>query len=78
MSGDGPLVQPWPRDERVLSLTERYELQQRLVLHGFDVGEPDGRFGAKTRAAIREFQLRAGLIPDGFASTQVLDRLRAD
>jgi membrane-bound lytic murein transglycosylase B len=76
LRGDGPLVQPWPRDERVLSFTERYELQQRLALHGFDVGEPDGRFGAKTRTAIREFQLRAGLIPDGFASTQVLDRLR--
>jgi membrane-bound lytic murein transglycosylase B len=77
LRGDGPLVQPWPRDERVLSLTERYELQQRLTFHGFDVGEPDGRLGAKTRAAIREFQLRAGLIPDGFASAQVLDRLRA-
>ena len=77
LRGDGPFVQPWPRDERVLSLTERYELQQRLALHGFDVGEPDGRFGAKTRTAIREFQLRAGLIPDGFASAELLDRLRA-
>jgi membrane-bound lytic murein transglycosylase B len=77
LRGEGPLVQPWPRDERVLGLTERYELQQRLALYGFDVGEPDGRFGAKTRAAIRDFQLRAGLIPDGFASAQVLDRLRA-
>jgi membrane-bound lytic murein transglycosylase B len=77
LRGDGPMVQPWPRDERVLNLTERYELQQRLALRGFDVGEPDGRFGAKTRAAIREFQLRAGLIPDGFASAQLLDRLRA-
>jgi len=47
------------------------------ALHGFDVGEPDGRFGAKTRTAIREFQLRAGLIPDGFASAELLDRLRA-
>jgi peptidoglycan lytic transglycosylase B len=77
LRGDGTMVQPWPRDERVLNLTERYELQQRLALRGFDVGEPDGRFGAKTRAAIREFQLRAGLIPDGFASAQLLDRLRA-
>jgi hypothetical protein len=78
LRGDGPLVQSWPREERVLNLTERYELQQRLALHGFDVGEPDGRFGMKTRAAIREFQLRAGLVPDGFASSHVLDRLRAE
>src|SRR5205085_11725181 len=77
LRGEGPLMQPWPRDERVLSLTERYELQQRLALHGFDIGEPDGRFGAKTRAAIRDFQVRAGLVPDGFASAQLLDRLRA-
>jgi lytic murein transglycosylase len=77
LRGEGPMAQPWPRDERVLSLTERYELQQRLAYHGFDVGEPDGRVGTKTRTAIREFQLRAGLIPDGFASTQVLDHLRA-
>ena len=77
LRGEGPLLQAWPRDERVLSLGERYELQQRLALQGFDVGEPDGRLGAKTRAAIRDFQLRAGLIPDGFASAQLLDRLRA-
>jgi membrane-bound lytic murein transglycosylase B len=77
LRGEGPLMQPWPRDERVLSLTERYELQQRLALRGLDVGEPDGRLGAKTRAAIRDFQVRAGLVPDGFASAELLDRLRA-
>ena len=78
LRGDGPLLQPWPREERVLNLSERYELQQRLALRGFDIGEPDGRFGTKTRAALRQFQLRAGLVPDGFASVQVLDRLRAE
>jgi membrane-bound lytic murein transglycosylase B len=40
------------------------------------VGEPDGRLGAKTRAAIREFQARNGKIPDGFASGVILDQLR--
>src|SRR5262249_13190556 len=42
MRGEPALVQAWPRDERVLSLAERYELQQLLVSRGFDVGgEPD-------------------------------------
>jgi peptidoglycan hydrolase-like protein with peptidoglycan-binding domain len=53
------------------------ELQQLLARHGFDVGEPDGLFGLKTRAAIREFQARSGRIPDGFASAGILDQLRA-
>jgi len=76
MRGGGPVVQPWPRDERVLTRAEVYELQQRLVAHGFDAGEPNGRFGAKSRAALRDFQARAGLIPDGFATVAVLERLR--
>ena len=31
-------------------------MQQLLARRGFDVGEPDGRFGPKTRAAIRDYQ----------------------
>jgi membrane-bound lytic murein transglycosylase B len=76
LRGGAPIVQPWPRDERVLTRAEVYELQQRLVTRGFDPGEPNGRFGAKSRAALRDFQARAGLIPDGFASAAVLERLR--
>ena len=58
------------------SRDERLELQQLLARHGYDVGEPDGRLGAKTRAAIRDFQARIGQVPDGFASAGVLDQLR--
>jgi membrane-bound lytic murein transglycosylase B len=76
LRGGGPIAQGWPRDERALSRTERLELQQRLASQGFDVGEPDGLLGAKTREAIRGFQARQGLVPDGFASSDVLDRLR--
>jgi peptidoglycan hydrolase-like protein with peptidoglycan-binding domain len=76
LRGGGPLVQPWPRDERVLSLDERYEMQQLLARHGFDIGDPDGLFGPRTRIAIRSFQASNGLVPDGFASSDVLDRLR--
>ena len=57
--------------------TERLELQQLLARHGYDVGEPDGHLGLKTRAAIRDFQAKIGQIPDGFASAGVLDQLRA-
>ena len=75
--GDPPFVQPWPRDERVLSLAERYEVQQHLASRGFDVGAPDGLLGSKSRSAIMQFQASVGLPSDGFASAAVLDRLRA-
>jgi lytic murein transglycosylase len=74
--GGDPLVQPWPRDEMMLSRTERVEMQQRLAAFGLYRGEADGRLGAGTRAAVRDFQARAGLIPDGFATGALLDRLR--
>jgi lytic murein transglycosylase len=78
MRGDPAFVQAWPRDERVLSLAERYELQQLLVNRGFDVGgEPDGQLGPKSRTAIMNFQGVNGLVPDGFASSGLLDRLRS-
>ncbi len=76
LRGFAPFVQAWPRDERVLTLDERYEMQQLLARHGFDVGEPDGLLGPRTRLAIRSFQVSIGQVPDGFASSGVLDRLR--
>jgi lytic murein transglycosylase len=76
LRGGGPIIQAWPRDERVLTRAERLELQQRLNRHGFDVGEPNGRLGNKTRVAVRDFQARSGLVPDGFASAAILERLR--
>jgi peptidoglycan hydrolase-like protein with peptidoglycan-binding domain len=78
LRGDPPMVQAWPRDERVLSSAERYELQQLLVGQGFDIGgEPNGRINARTRAALKRYQVAAGLVPDGFATAGLLERLRA-
>jgi lytic murein transglycosylase len=76
LRGGQPFIQPWPRDEQVLSRSERLEMQQLLARQGFDVGEPDGRLGGKTRIAVRSFQASAGLVPDGFASGSVLAKLR--
>jgi len=76
LRGGGPFVQPWPRDERALSMAERFEMQELLARRGFDIGEPDGLFGPRTRIAIRSFQAATGQVPDGFASSLVLDRLR--
>ncbi len=77
LRGGDAFVQAWPRDERVLSRTERYELQQRLANRGYGIGEPDGQLGARTRAALRQYQASVGLVPDGFASSSILQHLRA-
>jgi membrane-bound lytic murein transglycosylase B len=76
LRGGDPFVQPWPRHEAVLSREERRELQQLLNRKGFDTGEPNGRLGAKARAAVRDYQASVGLVPDGFASATILARLR--
>jgi membrane-bound lytic murein transglycosylase B len=76
LRGGAALVHPWPRDERVLTLQERYQMQQLLAQHGFKIGSPDGLIGPQTRLAVRDYQQSIGQIPDGFASSEVLDRLR--
>jgi membrane-bound lytic murein transglycosylase B len=77
LRGGDRFAQEWPRYERVLTRDERLELQQLLSRHGYDVGEPDGHLGSRTRSAIRDFQAKAGQVPDGFASAVVLEQLRA-
>jgi hypothetical protein len=77
MRGDTGFLTPWPRQERVLSSAERYELQAHLARRGFDIGgEPDGRMGTKSRNAIKSFQASLGAVPDGFATADLLERLR--
>lgn len=76
LRGGAPFVHEWPRQERVLSRTERLELQQLLAQRGFYRGEPDGNLGGETRNALRSFQASIGAPADGFASSGVLDRLR--
>ncbi len=76
IKGGPPIRHPWPRDDRALVLDERIELQERLTKAGYDTGGADGKIGPKTLAAVRAFQRDQGLIADGYASLDVLKRLR--
>jgi membrane-bound lytic murein transglycosylase B len=67
----------WPRDLRVLTLAERMELQQKLTVAGFSTAGVDGRIGPRTLNAIKGFQRAQDLPADGFASTELLEMLRA-
>jgi len=74
--GAGPLHAGWPRDDRPLSLTEKKELQKRLIARGYDTRGIDGIIGPNTIAAVRAFQSSAGIVPDGYTSLKILRRLR--
>ena len=78
LRGGQPFVQPWPRQERELSRAERLELQQLLAQRGFYRGTPDGQFGGETRQALRNFQASIGAPADGFASAEMLEKLRGN
>ncbi len=75
LRGGGPILAPWPREERALSFDERVALQRRLTAAGFDTGGIDAKMGPKTIAAIKSFQKARGMVPDGFPSLSVLSAL---
>jgi lytic murein transglycosylase len=67
----------WPRDKKMLSRTEKTEMQRLLAAQGFYHGTFDGRFGPASRDAIHDFQRAAGLHPaDGYGSAKLLQALR--
>jgi membrane-bound lytic murein transglycosylase B len=74
--GGAAIAGAWPKGAPQLGKNERMEVQRRLATLGHYAGESDGKFGSKTREAVREFQLARGLLPDGYADTTVLNALR--
>jgi membrane-bound lytic murein transglycosylase B len=76
IAGGPPIQSAWPRGDRALTFAERQELQTRLTRAGFDTQGVDGRIGPNTQDAIRRYQQAVGLVPDGYASLALLERLR--
>lgn len=75
LRGGDAFVQDWP-SERALTRSERLEMQALLTQRGYDIGTPDGILGQKTRTAVQDFQVRVGMLPDGYPSVAVLQKLR--
>ena len=76
LRGSGPFVQQFPGGERLPTLAEVQEIQRRLTALGFDSGGTDGRVGKDTMTAIRNFQRKVGMKPDGYAGVELLAKLR--
>lgn len=54
------------------------ELQRILTKLGYDLGDIDGKFGAKTKAAVKAFQRDNGLTVDGVCGPATWRKLEAD
>ncbi len=76
IGGAGPFQGGWPRGDRALVVAERRELQERLIVAGFDTGGVDGKIGPNTIAAVKAYQRKIGMVPDGYPSLDILKRLR--
>ena len=75
LAGGPGIVTSWPTDDPGLSRAQRRQVQTLLAGRGYDIGEPDGAIGTKTKAAIADFQGKKGMAPDGRASLKVLEAL---
>ena len=72
----GAAIQRMPENEQAMSVVDVQALQELLNAAGFDSGEPDGRVGSRTRAAVRAYQQNMKLPMDGYASLKLLETLR--
>lgn len=76
--GGKPFRAKWPVNDKPLSGKQRRELQTLLTSHGYDTGGTNGRIGRNTLAAIRAYQRKVGLPPDGYASANLLKHLKSN
>ncbi|SHF36470.1 lytic murein transglycosylase [Litoreibacter ascidiaceicola] len=76
LKGKPAIRSGWPRGDRALKFAERKEMQRLLTAKGFDTKKIDGKIGPLTIEAVRGFQRSVGLVPDGYASLDILKRLR--
>lgn len=67
----------WPKKDKQLTSSQRLEVQRHLVRRGLYQGKVDGRFGEQSREAITRFQMQANMVPDGYPTPAVLERMKA-
>ena len=65
ISGLGSQMTRWPVD-----------FCEKLAARGYATGKADGLIGPDTTDAIRAYQRSIGMVPDGYASIELLQRLR--
>ena len=74
---DAAVLTDWPKPDKPLADAQVKKLQAKLKTLGYDVGEIDGKAGDAFRSAVRSWQERNGLTPDGYADVALLKRVTA-
>jgi len=64
--------------ERGSSGEEVMTLQERLYDMGYLFEEPDGKFGGKTEAAVKEYQKATGLEETGVVTDELMEKVHQD
>ena len=77
IAGAGAIAGKWPVAEKPLSTAQAMDLQRNLQRMGFNVGKIDGKFGDQVTAAVRAYQMKAGLVADGYPSLALLQQMRS-
>ena len=78
IKGGRGLVASWPTHDQVLNVAQVRELEVKLKKLGYNVGEIDGMVGDSLRAAVRAYQERNGMTPDGYANLALFKRIEAE
>ena len=65
----------WPANDFQPSRATRIALQHRLAALGYKIADFDGHFDFDLRDAVRDLQLRYGMIQDGYPGRTFLDRV---
>ena len=65
------------RDNRAAKLDSISDIQTYLANNGFNPGIIDGKMGSYTREAIKAFQRKVGLIPDGVAGARTKSEMKS-
>jgi len=76
LAGAPPFKSKRPAVEVPLSRNDIKDMQLSLTARGFDTGGSDGVVGPQTRNAIRAYQKKSLLPPDGYPTMGILERLR--
>ncbi|MEN5082087.1 lytic murein transglycosylase [Bosea sp. TWI1241] len=75
--GRPALQAAWPKQAPRLDKAGIVDVQRRLAALGLYSHDADGRIGTGTRTAVRAYQLRVGLLADGWPTPALLQRMRA-